>query len=207
MSDNPKLDRAYSLKTPADSVALYGDWATTYDADFVDASGYVLHIHVAVAYAEQGGRGPVLDMGAGTGVCGEALAKLGVGPIHATDISKDMLDIAAQKEVYASHFTGDILAGLDVTEGQYSGVVSSGTFTLGHVGPSGLDEVVRVLSPGGLAVIAVRDTHYESEGFAAKLRELEPALGSIGFETVQIYALETGDHAGDEAILVLMRKR
>lgn len=207
MSDNAKLDQAYALNTPEDSVALYGDWATTYDTDFIDQSGYQLHLEVAKAFAVSGGTVPVLDMGAGTGACGQMLAQLDIGPIDGTDISPQMLEVAQTKGVYQTLFVGDILAGLDVAQGHYPGVVSSGTFTLGHVGPEGLDEVARVLAPDGLAVIAVRDAHYASAGFESKLSVLEPLLAVTATQNVRIYTQEQGDHADDMALLLHLRKR
>ena len=207
MSDDPRLEKAYGLKTPDDSRKLYADWAESYESDFVAANGYVLHLNVAGAFAGAGGRGPVLDMGAGTGICGEALAERGVGDIDGTDISPEMLDKAAGKGVYSKLFPGDILAGLDVPDESYAGVVSSGTFTLGHVGPEGLDEVVRLLAPDGLAVIAVRDAHYEAEGFDAKIQALEPLLARVTRPLARIYTqTATGDHADDMAILLHLWK-
>lgn len=207
MSDDPRLEKAYGLKTPDDSRKLYADWAESYESDFVAANGYVLHLNVAGAFAGAGGRGPVLDMGAGTGICGEALAERGVGDIDGTDISPEMLDQAAGKGVYRKLFPGDILAGLDVPDESYAGVVSSGTFTLGHVGPEGLDEVVRLLAPDGLAVIAVRDAHYEAEGFDAKIQALEPLLARVTRPLARIYTqTATGDHADDMAILLHLWK-
>ena len=39
-------------------------------------------------------------------------------------------------------------------------------------GPEGLDEVVRVLAPGGLAVVAVRDAHFDAERFGDRIEAL-----------------------------------
>ncbi|PHQ98697.1 MAG: hypothetical protein COB39_07940 [Marinosulfonomonas sp.] len=36
----PRLNTAYSLKTPQDSIKLYGNWAATYDTDFAVANDY-----------------------------------------------------------------------------------------------------------------------------------------------------------------------
>lgn len=208
MADPPKLDDAYALNTADDSRKLYRAWADTYDSNFVADQGYVLHAAVADAFVAAGGRGPVLDMGAGTGMCGQALAQHGIAPIDGTDISPEMLTQAKAKHCYRTVFEGDILAGLDQPDGTYTGVVSSGTFTLGHVGPEGLDEVVRLLKPDGLAVISVRDTHFENTGFDAKLRELEPYLSNVHKTEVSIYHPSTqGAHADDTAILLHMGKR
>ena len=207
MNDDSRLKQAYGLKTPDDSRKLYADWADTYESEFVAANGYVLHLNVARAFVEAGGQGPVLDMGAGTGIGGVALAERGVAEIDGTDISPEMLEQAAKKGVYRRLFAGDILAGLDVPDATYPGIVSAGTFTLGHVGPEGLGEVVRLLAPGGLAVIAVRDAHFEGAGFAGAIETLAPRLERVAQEPARIYAEgATGEHADDMSILLHLWK-
>lgn len=208
MNEEDDLHRAYALKTPEDSRKLYADWATTYDSDFVETRGYVLHEAVASAFVSAGGLAPVLDLGAGTGICGVALARHGIGPVHATDISPEMLVQARAKGVYDTLFSGDILAGLPVPDASYAGIVSSGTFTCGHVGPDGLDEIARLLSSNGLAVVSVRDTHFVSEGFAAKIAALEPTLVLEKHVETRVYKTgQGGRNANDLALLLHLRKR
>ena len=63
-NSGPDLERAYALRTPADSVALYADWADSYDRSFAQDSGYVLHDEVARQQAaQQGGRQPAAQQG------------------------------------------------------------------------------------------------------------------------------------------------
>jgi len=208
MTDSKQnLDRAYGLGTAEDTKALYADWADTYDTEFVAAIGYILHEQVVAGFLKAGGAVPVLDIGAGTGACGEVFARANVGPVDGTDISAEMLQVAAKKESYRALFDGDILAGLDAPDGTYAGVVSAGTFTLGHVGPDGLDEVVRLLAPGGLAVIAVRDVHFEAAGFEAKLEQLSAHLSRRAQVDVRIYSdAAPDDHRDDRAILLHLWK-
>ena len=207
MTDDPSPDKAYDLKTPADSVALYRAWAETYDSGFVADHGYELHLRVAEAFGAAGGKGPVLDVGAGTGLCGAALHTAGVGPVDATDISAEMLEQAAAKSVYRTLFVGDILAGLDAAEATYAGVVSSGTFTHGHVGPEALTEVLRLMAPGGIAVLSINDAHYETAGFAAAFEALAPQLAHMSATLVPIYSANAqGDHARDVARIVTFAK-
>src|SRR5690606_21110268 len=47
VSESEHLKRAYSLRTPGDSVALYRDWAESYDETFARAHGYVAPREVA----------------------------------------------------------------------------------------------------------------------------------------------------------------
>lgn len=69
------VDDAYSLHTPADSIRLYAEWASTYDSGFVAATGYVLYQQVVRVLLQQQSEihGAVLDIGCGTGVVGVEL--------------------------------------------------------------------------------------------------------------------------------------
>lgn len=208
MEKTPSLTGAYDLKTPEDSVQLYKDWADTYDDTFAAAHSYIMHEHVARAYVNAGGYQPVLDVGAGTGLCGQALRERGLDLVDATDISPEMLDVARAKHIYTTLFFGDILAGLDVPDGAYAGVVSSGTFTHGHVGPEALDEVLRVTRSGGWIALSINAQHYTAQGFEAKLANLEPHIRDFTLTEQPIYSADaTGDYAKDTGYVALFRKR
>ncbi|WP_370232394.1 class I SAM-dependent methyltransferase [Cognatishimia sp.] len=203
----PNLGAAYALRTPDDSRRLYADWASSYDRDFVAGSGYILHGQVARVFADQGGQGPVLDVGAGTGVLGQVLAQHGVTPIDATDISQDMLDQAQAKSVYRRLFTGDLTERLPVPDGTYCGVVSSGTFTHGHVGPDALDELLRITAAGGILCLSINAEHYEAQGFAEKLDGLASQISDLQLPQLPIYGPEnTSDHRHDLAVIATFRK-
>ena len=203
----PELDDAYSLKSPEDSVRLYKDWAETYDDDFIQAMDYRLAVEVARAYAEAGGAGPALDVGAGTGRVGQHLAEFGVAPVDGTDISPEMLNVAGQKGVYRDLFTSDITQGMDRPDKTYMGVLSAGTFTHGHLGPDALDELLRVAAPGALFAISINGEHWESAGFAAKFETLTGAVRDLRLPEVRIYGEgAAGDHANDTGKIALFRK-
>jgi hypothetical protein len=48
------------------------------------------------------------------------------------------------------------------TDAMYDGVVSSGTFLQGHVGPEALPELCRVLRPGGFMVFSMRPNYFDA---------------------------------------------
>lgn len=207
MPDKPDLESAYALQTPEDSRKLYAAWATTYDTDFAEQSGYILHEQVARHFALMGGFGPVLDVGAGTGLCGEALRARGIEPVDGTDISAEMLEVAGKKDTYRNLFPGDILAGLEGTQDSYQGAVSAGTFTTGHVGPDGIDTVVHAVRPRGWIVLSVNAKHYRAAGFEAKMAELAATITDVSATEVAIYGPDaTGPHAKDVALLLAFRK-
>lgn len=203
----PDLDRAYALETPQDLVRLYGDWAESYDESFAESSGYLLPTAVAEAFHVLAGKGPVLDLGAGTGLVGEVLAQLGVTEIDGTDISAQMLAEAALKDVYDNLFEGDLTAHLPCDAGHYNGIISAGTFTHGHVGPQAFDEVLRVAAPGALVCLSVNAAYYEAQGFAAKLEALEGSIQALTLQETPIYDQRRSDaHSNDKAMIVSFRK-
>jgi predicted TPR repeat methyltransferase len=207
----PGLESAYSLQGPEDSRRLYADWAETYDSGFVREMGYRLPQEVAQAYhalAEEGGAdGPVLDLGAGTGLVGAALAARGVGPLEGTDISAEMLAQAEAKGVYTRLFEGDLTARLPVEDDAYAGAVSAGTFTNGHVGPEALGEVLRVVRPGGWVVLSVNMRHWAAQRFEEVLAERAAQIAARADTEVAVYAPGAdGPHATDTARILALKK-
>ena len=203
----PDLDRAYALQTPEDSKRLYAEWADSYDTGFAEDMDYRLPDHVARVFVEAGGTGPVLDLGAGTGLCSQALAQRGITPIDGTDISQDMLDTAAQKNIYRSLFTGDLTGRLPVEDGVYQGLVSSGTFTTGHVGPEALDEVLRIAAPGAVIALSINAQHWAERGFEQKFAALRASITDLQLPEVRIYGpANTSEHRDATGLVAVFRK-
>ena len=166
----PDLARAYALRTPDDSRTLYRDWARTYDDDFVARHAYRLAGAVAEVYRDSGGGWPCLDVGCGTGAVAAALPANAV--IDGLDLSPEMLASARAKGLYRDLFERDLTRPLDLPQGSYAGLVSSGTFTHGHVGPEALAPLVALLRPGGIGVLAVNTGVFEAGGFDAAVARL-----------------------------------
>lgn len=207
-NDTPNLKSAYAMKTPQDSKRLYAEWAGDYDTSFAARVDYQLHIRVARAFVAAGGQGPVLDVGAGTGLCGAILADLGVGPIDATDISTEMLDRAMRKDIYRDAIEADLNIGIPAPPDSYSGIVSSGTFTFGHVGPDGIDALLRVARHGALFALSINARYYEQAGFAARFETLlQGRIHSLTLRETRIYGdLATGENKDDIALIALFEK-
>jgi len=207
-TDDPSLNAAYNLKSPDDNRRLYAEWAETYDADFAADHDYLLHEHTARAFVGAGGVGPVLDVGAGTGLAGNCLVALGVDPVDATDISSEMLEMAKRKDLYRDLFVADLLKGLPVEPNTYAGIVSSGTFTHGHVGPDALDELLRIAKPGAQFAISINAEHFASQGFEAKLAALEQKIRNLQLPETRIFGAGASDeHKDDMAYIALFTKR
>ena len=205
MSDDPDLDTAYALETPEDNLRLYRAWAETYDAEFVAGTTYRMPDAVAAAFISAGGGWPCLDVGCGTGAVAERLPANGI--VDGVDLSPEMLAVAARKGLYRALFEANLKETLDLPDAAYGGIVSSGTFTHGHVGPEALPELVRVMAPGGVALISVRPEVWTALSFG----EVFEALAGDGLvtppelEETPIYADPTKapeGHGADTALLV-----
>ena len=205
MKKDPDLEDAYALETPEAMRELYRTWAQSYDVGFGDSQGFQLPREVALAFIAAGGVGPILDVGAGTGLVGEQFQAMGVGPIDAIDLSPDMLQVAEMKGVYRYLSEADVTKPL-LGQPRYSGIVSSGTFTLGHVGPEGIVALLDAAAPDAQFVITVNAMHFESAGFAAMLNDLGEKIHSLMLKDVRIYDDRADSaHRQDMARLLIFR--
>jgi ubiquinone/menaquinone biosynthesis C-methylase UbiE len=164
---------------------------------------YRLHFCVADEFILNGGRGLVLDVGAGTGALAEQLIKRADLILDATDISKEMLEIAKLKNIYNRSFLSDLTKEIPVTDDYYDGVVSSGTFTHGHVGPSSMRELVRVTKPAGLITISVNEKHWTALDFNTELENISKSVKNYTLKKIDIYGEQSvHDHKDDKAIIL-----
>jgi ubiquinone/menaquinone biosynthesis C-methylase UbiE len=167
------LGAVYDSKSAGDVAALYDKWAETYDAEMAQA-GY-RHPTICLALLSRHlpkGTAPLLDAGAGTGLIGEWLQIMGYPKVEALDISEGMLKVAARKGCYSAFHVLALGGALPFADRCFGGVISAGVFTSGHVGAEGLDELIRITRAGGVIVLTVKNTLWES-GFAARIAELE----------------------------------
>ena len=206
MKNKPSLQNAYDLKSPDDNVELYSAWAETYDNDFIEDMQYKLHFSVAEEFVLNGGKGLILDVGAGTGALAQALLQKGKFSIEATDISEEMLKVAEPKKIYKRSFLSDLTKEIPVENDIYDGVVSSGTFTHGHVGPSAMVELVRVTKPGGLVTISVNEKHWIALNFENEVEKLNKYVRNYTLKKISIYGEQsTHDHKDDKAIILTIK--
>lgn len=166
----------YQADSKEELQARYDQWAAEYDRDLDDEFGYVAPSRAADMFARfLPTDSVVLDAGAGTGLAGVELAKRGFGVIDAIDLSQGMLDEAKAKGVYRNLRQVDLTERVPFEDNSYDGCLCVGTLTYGHVPASAIDELVRVVKPGGLFVYTLRPDLLESHGFGAKHAELEAA--------------------------------
>ena len=182
------LADAYAVETPDDNRNLYARWADSYESVFIRENAYRYHLGVAGALLASvtPSDGPVLDVGCGTGLVGEALRldHRCPSPLDGLDLSPEMLEQAGTKStasgeaVYSSLHVGDLTAVLPLVGNAYGAVVSCGTFTHGHVGPDAFDELYRIARPGALFAIGINPDHFTAHGFEARFAN-DVAAGTI----------------------------
>ena len=209
------LAAAYELDGPDANRALYAQWADTYESGFVADSHYVYQDHVAQAFAQytHDSLQPadvVIDIGCGTGLAGVALRRLLVVVIDGLDISPEMLHQAQRKQhdghaVYRNLIEADLTQHLTIEDNSYAGAVSVGTFTHGHVGPSALDEVIRIVRPGGRVAIGINAAHYTATNFGVALDEHAASHRISDLETTVAAIYEGADTDDPDKIARIAR--
>lgn len=203
----PNLDLAYALETVQDNRNLYAAWAKDYENDFASKMDYILPNQVAKIFVEMGGTGPVLDVGAGTGLAGQALSKLDVHPIDALDLSDAMLEVASEKNIYRNFFISDITQPIVTNNYSYQGIISSGTFTHGHVGPNAIDNLIKVANDGAFFALSINKNHWIEKGFAKKFEDLNGVIEKLLLHNVNIYGENSkGEHCKDIGIVTTFWK-
>lgn len=170
--------KAYGARTRDDLLDLYATWAGSYDEDH-EAIGFTGHVTASrvlarhVPFAEVA---PVLDAGAGTGAAGVALHALGYRNLTALDFSAEMLAKAEEKDLYRSLHQADLGRPLDeFPDSHFAAAILVGVFSYGQAPAHALDELVRVVEPGGVIVFTLRtDFHAEGAmGVRGKMESLE----------------------------------
>ncbi len=174
---NAFVSEAYSLEDEAGMIDFYRKWARDYDHQMLDELGYVAAEEVARRLADQlpDRQSAIFDIGCGTGLTCVYLADHGYDRLDGIDLSPDMVRVAGERGIYRELLVGDVTAPLERDDASYDGVISSGTFTHGHVGPEPLDEILRILKPAGVLACTVHHELWDTRGFAAKFAALEAA--------------------------------
>ena len=174
MSD--PLEAVYAAATDEELAEAYARWAADYDRQTAEM-GYCLPWVIAAWIARHvpKGDGPLLDAGCGTGLSGLALQALGYDQLEGLDLSEEMLAIAGSRNIYATLKPAALGKELPWPDSYFAGFFSTGVFTEGHAPASALDELVRITKPGGLAILTVRESVLEANGFLDKFSEHEKA--------------------------------
>ena len=179
------IKEAHKLSGDAEGIKNYYDmWSDNYDQD-VNNEKYCGPDYIA-AYFDllpkqddfwniSKNEIQILDSGCGTGLVGMALRRKGYNNVDGFDLSYGMVEEAEKTEAYRS-----LTGGCDMTkrieaypDNCYDAAISCGVFTLGHVPPTAIEEMIRITKPGGLVVVSTRKSYYDSTDFQGVCDRLE----------------------------------
>lgn len=157
------MDKTYLKKelwaprSLAETITVYEDWAARYDAE-VGGGGYETPRRIAAILAPFVAEDPrpVLDFGCGTGLSGLALAAEGIGPLHGTDITKAMVEIAREKRVYERLWVG-APEEPPAKAGAYRAIVAAGVISLGAAPPETIGLLLPALAAGDYLCLSFND--------------------------------------------------
>ena len=184
MNSEDRVQWVYASEDNRQLEDRYDQWAREYDEDLTDDFGYVMPRMTAEIFERFVSKdAKVLDAGAGTGLVGVELSRLGYSDIEAMDMSRGMLDVAGAKNVYGALHQMVMGEPLGLETDSYDATIGVGVLTLGHAPANSLDELARVTKPGGVVAFTLRPDVYERNGF----REKQEQLASEGkWELVEV---------------------
>jgi len=199
------FERAYDLADAEQTRSLYDEWAASYDEELC-AAGYASPARTAAAMAAAVAEkaAPLLDLGCGTGLSGEALRDAGFTTIDGTDFSAEMLAVAAGKGVYRDLFQGDLNTPIPASPGEYSNAAAVGVFSPTHAPAAMIDDVVALLPSGGCFGFSLNDHALAEPGYEQRIADLVEA------GAVEVVSDAYGDHLpqiGLKAKIYVLRKR
>lgn len=174
MEEQDKIQWLFSSRNNEELAERYAQWAKDYDAELerdFEWRGPQRTAEFFVRYVPREAR--ILDAGAGTGLMGEVLVKLGYDNVVAMDLSPTMLEEARKKHIYREFHQMVMGEPLDFATDSFDAVVSTGVFAVGHAPASSFDELVRITRPGGHIFFTLRTNLYEDRGFKEKQAALE----------------------------------
>jgi len=173
------LARAYGLRgdDPGETLQLYADWAETYDQTMLDGLSYSSPRRIAALAAATEARrdSRVLDVGCGTGLLAYCLRAQGFNRVDGLDYSAPMLAVALRESRIDEAFLRDLNEGIEMGSECYDMLVSTGTFTHGHVGAGCLPELMKLLVPEGCLICTVHRDVWVEGGFGTALEALTEA--------------------------------
>lgn len=169
------LDRAYGLKSLEDAMSFYSEWAGDYDEQMEGKLNYVAPRQAAEQLARHlnGRSARIVDIGCGTGLTSLYLHRHGFRDMDGIDLADAMLERARSRDIYHALIKADLTQPLALEDASYDAAISSGTFTLGHVGSEPIDEIFRILRSDALFACTIHRDIWQPLGFAAKFAQLE----------------------------------
>ena len=112
-----------------------------------------------------------------------------------------MLDVAREKEVYDGLYCADLTAPETLPDKTYAAMISTGTFTHGHLGPDALANLFEIAAPGCFALIGINAMHFEDSAFAPAFASWAASniISGLDWHMLEIYA--DPEHADTDSLM------
>lgn len=170
------LSKLYAAHSPEERALVYDHWGLQYEADVLHTGYNMPQLFTGLTCRHITSMDdPILDVGAGTGILGQALSLLGYTAVEALDYSKGMLEVCRAKRVYSAFHQLDINALLPMPDNNYSAVLVMGVFGKGHASAQTLHELSRITAPGGHLIFSIREDEYIPGGYREVQEDFEKA--------------------------------
>ena len=169
------LKTVYSETSSSKLNKHYKNWANLYDTD-MSSWGYAYPLQLNKILTNKlrlKKTIKILDAGCGTGYVAEVLNKLNYKNIIGIDFSEEMLAIARSKKIYKKLICQSLNEKIELRSKQFELIICTGVLTSGHVGPSALNELVRLLKPQGFLVCSIAESVYKKNGFEKEIKNLK----------------------------------
>ena len=169
------LKTVYSETSSSKLNKHYKNWANLYDTD-MSSWGYAYPLQLNKILTNKlklKKTIKILDAGCGTGYVAEVLSKLNYKNITGIDFSEEMLAIARSKKIYKKLMCQSLIEKIELRSKQFDLIICTGVLTSGHVGPSAINELVRLLKPQGFFVCSIAESVYKKNGFEKEINNLK----------------------------------
>ena len=201
------LKGAYDLETPEDNILYYKGFSKDYDRVFAAGLKYSYPKYVSEEFIKNyDNSGPICDIGCGTGLVANELKQIDSSLIiDGFDISKDMINMAREKNVYRDLYEIDLTKPIRNVPNNYSGIISAGAFTHGHLGPEIINDLISICEDGAILTIGINANHYKERGFESFLHNLV-MLKKIKINKMVSSAIYSNNKEKDMAVIGTFEK-
>lgn len=174
------IDSAFKQMSSAELQEFYNKWATSYDEDLDRmAGGYNNPQHLVnfVIKHVPNRQASILDIACGTGRVGRLLQHAGYTHVDGHDGNQAMLDIARDNNLYKNYYLEfiDDSPMKTISSGFYDAVITTGSFTRGHLTAKCLKPIGLCVKPKGLLIIAMRGVALDWPDF----QDMEPRMAEL----------------------------
>lgn len=194
------LKGAYKLKTPADNISYYKSFSSHYDEVFATALNYNYPHGIANEFIKNyNNKGFICDIGCGTGLVSQELKNINNDLIiDGFDISPEMITVAKNKNIYRNLYEIDLTKPIDNVPNNYSGIISAGVFTHGHLGPEVIKKLLSICLEGAILTVGINAAFYEDKKFEDFIFKLEKKAEIINRKQVKIPIYEDNNNLRKE---------